>query len=323
MGSQFAVGVDIGGSFIKAGLVDDAGALLSKSVRPTLPQRPADEIVADVATLISEVIEASPADRESIAGVGIGSPGPLSPTRGIIHRAANLPTFKNFPLRDRVAEGSGMPAVLVNDANAAGFAERWVGAGHGADNLVMFTLGTGIGSAVFVDGRVLSGGFENAGELGHMIIERNGRPCSCGQRGCLEQYASAANIVRRVSEAMRQGADSVLAKIAGAPEAITAKDVAQAVREGDSLAVEIWRDACAALATGCVNVLHAYNPRVIVLGGGLSGAGAVLLDAVRQSLQAQVWSLHDDLPEIVLAELGNDAGIIGAAGTMLQALANP
>ena len=320
MNRQYAVGLDVGGTDIKAGVVGDDGGVVVKAVGATGPERGAGAVLADMAGLVAELIAEAAVPKQAVVGVGIGVPGPLSPSRGVLFKAANLPGFEDVPVRDELARRTGLPAVLDNDANAAAYGEFWVGAGRGVRDMVLFTLGTGVGSGVVIDGRLLRGHFENAAELGHSIVEPGGRPCACGQRGCLEQYSSAGSIVRRVVEAVESGARTVLTEHSGGIAAITAEAVAEAVRQGDELASRIWDDACRYLAIACLNVQHSFNPAKIVLGGGMSAAGDLLCRAVRQHLDGQGWSLLDDTPEVVLAELGNDAGVIGAAGLMFEAV---
>ena len=320
MNRRYAVGLDVGGTDIKAGLVGDDGGVVVRAVRATRPERGAGAVLADMAALATELVAEAAVPESAVVGVGIGAPGPLSPTRGVIFQAANLPGFKDVPVRDELASRVGLPAVLDNDANAAAYGEFWVGAGRGVRDVVLFTLGTGVGSGVVIDGRLLRGHFENAAELGHTIVEPGGRTCACGQRGCLEQYSSAGSIVRRVVEAVEGGAGTVLTRHPEGIAAITAEAVAEAVRQGDDFASRIWDDACRYLAIACLNVQHSFNPARVVLGGGMSAAGDLLLQAVRQHLDSQRWSLLGDTPEVVLAELGNDAGVIGAAGLMFEAV---
>ncbi len=319
MNDIYAVGVDVGGTNIKVGLVDQDGQVLSKAKLPTLLTRNVDAVLDDVATLVVRAITKANINVDAVAGVGIGSPGPLSPSEGVIRDAANLPGFQNIALRDRVASRTRLPAILTNDADAAAFGEYWVGVGKNIDSMVLFTLGTGIGAGVVIGGQLLHGHFENAAELGHTIVEPNGIPCTCGQRGCLERYASAGNVATRAAERIKAGEDSCLATMEGGVEAITAERVAQAVGTGDKVAKEIWDDACRYLAIGCVNVQHAFNPALVVLGGGMSAAGDLLLGPVRDHFDKLTWKLVDDRPRIVITALHNDAGLIGAAGLMINA----
>lgn len=323
MTRTYAVGLDVGGTDLKAALVDDRGRIAYQTKWPTKAERGVEPVLADLAALTAEMIAQGQVPHGSVVGLGIGAPGPLSPSRGVIIKAANLPRFEDVPIRDELARRTALPAVFDNDGNAAAYGEYWVGAGGGADDMVLLTLGTGVGAGVILGGKLLHGHFENAAELGHTIIHPGGRPCPCGQRGCLEQYASAAGVAARVIEEIQAGAKCVLTRSTPDVEAITAKAVVDAVRTDDALATRIWDEACHALAVACVNIQHSFNPAVIVLGGGMSAAGDLLLDRVRGQLRALRWSLADDLPEVKLADLGNDAGVIGAAGLMFDQADTP
>jgi len=320
MGKRHAVGLDLGGTDVKAALVSEGGEILARKACRTRLEGGAEAVLSDMAGLAEAVMAQAGVPAAAVAGVGIGSPGPLSPRRGTIIRAANLPPFENVPLRDEIGRRTGLPTVLANDGNAAAYGEFWVGAGRDVAHMVLLTLGTGVGAGVIIEGRLLGGHFENAAELGHTIVEVNGRPCSCGQRGCLEQYASAGNVARRAVEAVREGAESVLSGVPGGPERLTSEDVVEAVRRGDALATGIWEDACRYLGMACVNIERAFNPAVIALGGGMSAAGSLLVERVRRYRDSLRWSLLDDIAEIVPARLGNDAGVMGAAGLLLHAV---
>jgi len=317
---RYAVGLDLGGTHLKAALVDDHGRVLHKTDSTTRAERGVEAVLADLAEAADAVIAAAGVPRSVLAGLGLGAPGPLSPSRGLIYRSANLPPFENVPIRDELAGRTGLPVAFDNDGNAAALGEFWVGAGNPdglgpVRDLVLLTLGTGVGAGVILDGKLLHGHFENAGELGHTVVEPGGLPCPCGQRGCLEQYASAGAVARRMAAELRGGAGPEWP--GPDDEHVTCKAVADAARAGDPLATRIWDDACRYLAVACINIQHAYNPAVVALGGGMSAAGELLVDRVREHLGQQRWHLADDLPHIVLAKLGNDAGVIGAAGLVL------
>ena len=309
------IGIDLGGTFIKAGLVDGEGAILSRASMATDLTRGPGGLIADMAGLVAELFGSPDGStrRGELIAVGLGSPGPLSPSRGRIYKCANLPGLEGFAIREKLGEALGMAVVLDNDGNMAALGESWLGGGRGAGDMVMLTLGTGVGAGVIVDGVLLHGHFENAAELGHMIVHPGGLPCSCGQSGCLERYCSASSVARRAKEALREGKSSRLTELAGEGEEITSEHVARAARAGDTVCHQIWDDACAALAVACVNIQHAFNPARIVIGGGMSAAGDFLFDGVRGHFTGLRWSLAEDFPQIVPAELGNDAGMLGAA----------
>jgi glucokinase len=252
---------------------------------------------------------------EEVAGVGIGSPGPLSRKTGRIQAMPNVPGMENFPLRDRVAEELNFPATLENDANAAAYGEFLAGAGRGCRDMVMLTLGTGVGSGIVHDGEIIHGVHEMGGELGHMIVRPGGRQCGCGQRGCLEQYASARNLAWYGEQRIRaESPDSVLRGCLDRRGNIEARDVHEAYLAGDAFAREIWLELCEHLAYGCINICRTFDPDRIVLAGGLTQAGDDLLQPTLEAFREQHWKISEVCTEITVANLGNDAGPIGAAG---------
>jgi len=298
-----AIGIDLGGTNIKGGLVDQHGTIRERHEIPTRAERGSNAVIDDLAALVNHLRRSGPVD-----GIGLATPGPLDLRNGRIIRAANLPGWIDVPIRDALAAKTGLPVTLENDANAAAFGEFTAGAGRGCQHMTLFTLGTGVGAGVIIDGRVLHGHFDNAGELGHMIVAVGGEPCPCGQRGCLERYSSADAVARRAC------IPSLERKRQGPP--LSAEEVASRAQQGDPICAKVWNDACLYLAVACVNVQHAYNSQRIILGGGMSQAGDFLLSSVRHHLADQAWRLHNDLPEICLAELGADAGLVGAAALL-------
>lgn len=313
MAGTHTIGIDLGGTNLKGGVCDERGALLVRHSIETQAAGGPDHVIARMAGLVDELIRRAGLARADVAGVGIGAPGPMSHARGVIYRAPNLPGFVDVPLRDRLAAATGLPTVLENDANAAAFGEYTAGAGRDVRDMVMLTLGTGIGGGVVLDGRLWRGRFDNAGEIGHTIVVPGGRACPCGQRGCLERYASAAAVAERLGEAVRDGADSALAGRVRAGEALDARDVRAARAAGDGLADRIWDETCFYLALAVVNIQHTLNPELVVFAGGLINAGAELLEPVRAHYDRLSWKIAPDAPRIALARLGTDAGTIGAA----------
>ena len=313
MAARYTIGIDLGGTNIKGGVCDEGGKLLCQHSITTQAERGYKHVFGRMASLVDELIPKGGLSRGDIAGVGIGAPGPMSHRLGVIHSAPNLPGFVNVPLRDQFAAATGLPTTLENDANAAAFGEFAAGAGKDVESLVMLTLGTGIGGGVVLDGQLWRGRYDNAGEIGHMIVVPNGRACPCTQAGCLERYASANAVGERLVEALAAGEASVLAARRQAGEAITSRDVLEAMNGGDALAARIWDEACFYLALACVNIQHMFNPQIVVLAGGLINAGPRLLEPVQRHFDAQRWKIADDHPQIVFATLGTDAGTIGAA----------
>ncbi len=313
MAGTHTIGIDLGGTNIKAGVVDPAGKLVRRTSIATEADRGFEHVFARLVRLVEDLLSQAGLTSTDVCAIGFGTPGPMSHEKGVIYAAPNLPGWDNIPLRDRFAEATGLPVALDNDANAAAFGEFTAGAGRGTRDMVMLTLGTGIGGGIILDGRLLRGTFDNAAEIGHTIAVPGGRPCPCGQRGCLERYSSANAVAERLIEAIEAGETSSLDPAARTGPRPTSADVARAAREGDALAARIWDEMCLHLAIGCVNIQHMVNPETIVLGGGMIRAGEQLLAPVRAHFRKQVWPVPQDYPRIELATLGDDAGIIGAA----------
>jgi glucokinase len=305
-----AVGVDIGGTKIAAGVVDDEGNVLAELRRPT-PAGNANE----TAEVIADVIRQLRTTHE-VTAVGVGAAGYII-DRSIVGFSANLPGWLDEPLRDRVSKRIGLPVVLENDANAAGWAEARFGAGRGENHLMLVTVGTGIGGAIVLDGRLYRGRWGIAGEPGHMIVLAGGELCGCGNRGCWERYCSGTALVR---EARRRAARSpyeardLLSRAGGSVEGITGPLVTESAKEGDPLAVELLTEIGRWLGVGIANLAALLDPGLFVVGGGLIAAGELLLGPARTEYAATLTGRgHRPLAEVRPAQLGNTAGIVGAA----------
>ncbi len=253
--------------------------------------------------------------RKDIVGVGVGVPGPLKISAGIMIASPNLPGIDNYPMAAKVSKGLGLPALLENDANAAAYGEYVAGAGKGGGDMVLLTLGTGVGGGIVINGKVLHGAHEIGAEIGHLIVEPEGEPCGCGQRGCLERYASATFMARHAIKLITDGNQkSSLRKVYDAKGDLDAKDVNEARKAGDVVAGEVWNRSAYYLALGCVSICRLLDPSQIILAGGLIKAGNDLLKPVTAHFRRQHWQLTDVETRIALAKLGTDAGVIGAAG---------
>ena len=317
--AEYCIGIDLGGTFIKFGLMDARHRTRGIFQLPTPAGEGADAVVARMVEGARRLIGEAGLGLDAVAGIGIGSPGPLNLSEGIIYAMPNIRGMAGCRIRDRVADGVGLPAVLENDANAAGYGEFLAGAGQGVRDLILLTLGTGLGSGIVQDGRILHGSHEIGGELGHMIVELDGESCGCGQRGCLERYCSATFLADYAMRRLVDGAgDGELRRRFEANGLIDARDVNEARKQGDGLAEEVWQRAARFLALGCVNLARIFDPEMIVLGGGLAKAGDDLLEPVRRHYEAMHWSLTEPKTCLALASLGNDAGVIGAAGVAWQ-----
>lgn len=313
MPGEHTIGIDLGGTNIKAGVFDGAGELVYRCAIETEAEQGFEHVFGRLVQFVDDCIRAAALTKRDIAAIGYGTPGPMSHREGIVYASPNLPGWKNIPLRDKFTAATGLPVVLDNDANVAAYGEFAAGAGRGTRDMVMLTLGTGIGGGIVLDGELLRGAFDNAAEIGHVVVVPNGRPCPCGQRGCLERYGSANAVAERFVEAVQAGAESALKSRLDAGETLTSVDVARAAQAGDALAARIWDETCLYLAIACLNIQHMLNPECVVLGGGLIRAGDQLLGPTRGHFDRQVWNIAQDFPRIELATLGDDAGIIGAA----------
>lgn len=310
---EILLGIDLGATNIKLGCFDFDLNLLCKTAVPTATDMPAELVVETIARTAEELLADNELALDTIAAVGIGAPGPAKLDDGIIISSPNMPLFKNVPLRKMVSDRFGTAAILENDANAAAFGEFVLGAGKDVKDMVFFTLGTGIGGAIIIDGRVIHGFGDNAGELGHIIIHPNGRKCNCGQRGCAEAYASASSTAKRAAEAVQAGEKSSLKVTLDENGQITCRDVYEHAAAGDEPAKRITDQTAEVLAILCINVLHTTEPQRIVFAGGMIAAGGILLDRIKYFFNKHIWSLKQETVEICFATLGEDAGIIGAA----------
>jgi glucokinase len=311
--SEMFVGIDLGGTNIKIGLFDSELKLICKTSVATKADMGPEVVIDKMAQTVEKLLADAGLSRHDVVAVGIGTPGPAKYSEGVIIQSTNMPKFKNVPICRILNEKLGAPIVFDNDANVACWGEYAVGAGKGVKDIVFFTLGTGIGGGIISNGELVHGCAENAAELGHMIIYPDGRECNCGQRGCVEAYASADSTARRAREAVETGAESSLKKVLDEKGQITSKDVYEHLAAGDKLAKEITDGTAKALAITCINMLHTTEPKRIVFAGGMIAAGDILLNRIKDYFNEYIWTLKKEPVEICFATLGEDAGIIGAA----------
>lgn len=318
--SEIFVGIDLGGTNIKIGCFDCELKLIRKTSMAIRAGHRAEVVVEKICETSEKLLADSGLSIEAVEAAGIGAPGPANIAEGIIISAPNLPQFRNIALRKMVSERLGKPVVFENDANAACWGEYVVGTGKGVKDMVFFTLGTGIGGGIISNGKLVHGFKDNAAELGHIIIcMEGGRLCVCGQKGCVEAYASANSTAARATEALKAGASSSLKKVLDKNGEITCKDVFEHSAAGDILAKEITEGTASALGLLCVNVLHVTGPQRVVFAGGMIAAGDLLLSRIRHFFKQHIWPLKEETLEICFATLGEDAGIIGAAALAKQA----
>ena len=319
---RYVMGVDIGGTNLVVGaVVTDGSRIVGLRTEPTGAAHGADRVIDRIVTMTNAAIEDTRlADREAaIEGVGIGSPGPLNRTTGVVILTPNL-GWHDMPVRDRIGTALGLPAWLDNDANCAMAGEWWVGAAKGARHAVTFTLGTGIGGGIVVDGKLLHGASDVAAEIGHITIETNGRRCGCGNDGCLEAYASGPAIARRTIEAIESGAESSIgAMVGGALDRISAQTVYDAAGAGDPLALEVVQDTAKYLGVGVANLINILNPEVVVICGGVTQAGDRLFTPLRREVTRRAFRPAVQACRIVPGLLPGTAGVVGAAKVFLDA----
>ncbi len=318
---KWIIGVDLGGTNIVVGVLPmdgGTGDVLALRSEPTEAQRGAKFVVDRITTMIedarAEVISTHGGSASDFAGVGIGSPGPLDRKSGIVINTPNL-GWRNFPLRDLVANKVNLPAVLDNDANCATYGEWWLGVGRNVNTLVGLTLGTGIGGGIVLNGEIFHGVSDAAGEIGHTTIEANGRKCKCGNYGCLEAYASGPAIALRAIEGIEAGAESMLPDLVdGRLEQITAATVYEAVVLGDVYGNEVMRETAKFLGAGVANLINVLNPEMIVIAGGVTKAGDHLFLPLKAEVRKRAFRSALDACQICAAILPGTAGVIGAAG---------
>ncbi len=312
------IGIDVGGTDIKGGLVSAAGQIVDQATIATEASGGVDHVIARIVQLIEQFRGLARSRSLEVDTVGLGIPGTLSRSRGVVIAPPNLAGWRNVPVVERVQSLTGLRVMLDNDADCAALGEFVCGAGRGVRDLVLLTLGTGIGAGIILAGRPWHGATEGAGELGHTIVQVGGRPCHCGQLGCLEAYASAGSTAARAAEGIAAGEKSSMKAVLDRGETIEAQHVVEAFAAGDALAKVVWGETCRYLAAGCISIHHALNPQRIVLAGGMSAAEDQLLGPVVEAIESMRSKMLGPAPDVRLAELGNDAGLIGAALSALR-----
>ena len=305
------LGIDLGGTNVAAAVVDREGTILGRASLPT--PRGAEAVADQMAAASLAAAEAAGLTLEGVASVGIGSPGAIDPTAGVVKFWSNL-DFEDVPLGEMMAARLGKEIWLENDANAAALGEYVAGAGKGSQSMVAVTLGTGLGGGAVLNGKLYTG-FNYAGlEVGHMVIEHGGRPCTCGRRGCFEAYCSATALIKRTRELMQDAPDSKLWELAGSLEAVNGRTPFDAAALGDPVAGKVIDEYVDYLGCGIASLVNIFQPEVICIGGGPSAQGETLMAPVRYILNREDYARNNvHRTRLVRASLGNDAGIIGAA----------
>ena len=309
------VGLDVGGTTMKAGVVDDAGKARAYVNLPTEAHRGQEFGLERMCESIRQAVAAAGLKMAAISAIGVATPGTMDIPAGLILDPPNLKPWRNVPVRDHIHKVFQLPTAFQNDANAAALGEFWAGAGKDARSMVLFTLGTGVGCGIIIGDLVLQGEHSHGAEVGHMKIEMtNPRQCGCGRMGCLEAYASATAVVKRATEELAKGgAKSVLHESRNKAGGLTARDVFDAATAGDKISDKIVEDTAYYLAVGAMNMMHTIDPDMVVFGGGMIGAGEPFLQRIRKFVEELAFPVPAERTTICFARLGSDAGFIGAA----------
>ena len=304
------IAADLGGTQMLAGTVDNDGRLSHRVRRESAGGGSLETVLAHLYAAIDDVMAVS---TEPAAAVALAVAGAIDLQKGVVTHSPNMMSVNGTPLRGLLSERYGLPAVIINDASAAALAEHRLGAGRGCRHMIFLTVSTGIGGGIIIDNRLYQGADGTAGEFGHTTIDLDGPPDSCGGFGCLEQYASGTAIARKAAQLLRQGRRSALTAVIDKQGSLTAADVAAAAGQGDALAREVFDEAMRCLGIGAAAVVNVFNPEIVVIGGGVSQAGALVFEPVRRFVAEHTYGLAAARVRIVPAELGDVAGAVGAA----------
>lgn len=319
--ADYIIGIDIGGTTIKIGVIYHHGGIFKKWEIPTNTSNEGKSIIDDIWRSLDQRLQEELIDRVNILGIGIGAPGFLDVESGFVFEAVNI-GWKNVALADQLKKRSGLPVFLENDANVAVLGENWKGAGNQAKNVIAITLGTGVGGGIIANGTVVDGENGMAGEIGHMTIDPNGYPCNCGRRGCLETIVSATGIVRQATQVISENPTSKLAAFVKKHGWVTTKDIFQLAEAGDKLSEGIIQHTAEILGMFIANMAVTLNPSKVLIGGGVSKAGKPLLNKIVAVFDTYALPRAGEVCDIKIAQLGNDAGIIGSAFLVKQKALN-
>ena len=318
MDEQVVLGLDLGGTNMVGAALTIEGELVAKSKMATEASGGLEHVLGRMANCLEDVLKESGCAREDVLAAGVGAPGPLNQQTGVVYTPPNLPGWKDVPLADELNKRLAVLVFIENDANCAAYGENWLGAGRDFKDLICLTLGTGVGGGIILNNELVRGVDGTAGEIGHLIIEVNGRRCNCGSNGCLEQYGSATGIVTTAREAIDRGEKTVLTEMVPDLTKLTAKDVSVAMDQGDELARRVITQTGEFLGIGIASLVNLLNPEVVVLCGGVIAAGEALFKPIRETVKKRAFPVPSARARIVPSVLGDDAGVIGAAGVGLS-----
>lgn len=317
--SELVIGVDLGGTNLKSVLVTRDRTVVAKDSRPTPADAGPEAVMDAMAGAVRDLLAQAGAGPADLIAAGFGAPGPMNWETGVVYSPPNLPGWKNVPLAEGMTRRIGAPCYVDNDANVAAYGEFWMGAGRGTQNMAVLTLGTGVGGGVIVFGKLLRGPDGTAAELGHLVVQRDGRESTSPARGALESYASVTGMVRTAREGLAAGRESMLPALCGGDlEKLDGKHIFEAATQGDDFARWVFRETAIWLGLGIASIVHYQNPERVVLCGGMIAAGDLLFEPVRETVRANTFEVPGRRCEIVPAGLGADSGVLGAAGCALD-----
>lgn len=306
------IGIDVGGTNVKIALVDNNGKIIYSNSIPTRAEMGYEYTINNMKEAITELIKETKSDPKNIESIGFGFPGQIDYQKGIVRLAPNIPGWVDVPIAEIMEKEFGIPTRVDNDVRCAALGELNYGAGQGCDNLICITVGTGIGSGLVINGKLVRGASNAAGEIGHIKLDMNGGPlCGCGDRGCLEAFASGPSIVALAEEYIKGGKSTKYRELAN-PD-ITPYIVSEAAKQGDPVAKRIFTIVGEYIGIGLASVVNLLNPEKIIIGGGVAAAGDLLLTPIKESLVKRAMPIAGSAVEIVPAQLGNSAGVIGAS----------
>lgn len=311
---MYRIGVDLGGTNIAVGVISEDMKIIGRGKVKTKCPRPAEEIFDDIALAVDMAVKDAGISMDEVSSVGVGTPGSVNKSNGYIEFANNL-GFNNVPAKEMLEARIGKKVYLDNDANCAALGEAIAGVGKGVGNFVAVTLGTGVGSGIIVNGKIVSGVNYAGGEMGHTVIMVNGKQCNCGRKGCWEQYASATALISQTKEAMLEDKDSKMWQITnGNIDNASGRTAFDAMRLGDETAKKVCDNYIYYVSVGIINIINTFQPEFVCVGGGISHEGETILAPIRKHIDSERYSIHASRQtKVVAAELGNDAGIFGAA----------
>lgn len=314
---KYVVGVDLGGTRLRTALADETGAIVRRRAVPTLADQGRNAVLGRIEAEIRAVLE--PLPLPALQRVAVAVPGPVDPRNGMVYRPPNLPGWGDVPLASILEEHLTVPVLLGNDADLAALAEHEFGSGRGSSHLVYVTVSTGVGGGVINDGKLLLGAWGGAAEVGHMTIDLDGPRCSCGNFGCLEAMASGTAIAREAARRISAGATSVLTgRVGGDLEQLQAALVVQAAQEGDALALAVVEWAAYNLGVGLANIMHLFDPQLIIIGGGVSNGWDLLVPEFSRAVRERAMEAYANRTRIVRSDLGDDVGLLGAIALALR-----